>query len=63
MIICMCNNVSETDIINELKKDKTIVEALSACGVGLCCGCCLQTIKELFDVDKKTLFDYNYNAG
>jgi NAD(P)H-nitrite reductase large subunit len=58
MIICFCKNVSQSDIIQELKKNITIEEALRNLKAGTGCGCCLLTIEDLFHIDTSKLLDY-----
>lgn len=61
MIICFCNNVSQSDIIEELKKNKSILEALGDLYVGTGCGICLCEVNKLFDIDRSKLLEYYKN--
>lgn len=58
MIICLCNDVSQQDIVDELKKNKSVEESLAALGVGSACGICLFTVKEMFKIDTNKLLEY-----
>jgi bacterioferritin-associated ferredoxin len=59
MYICHCNDVSQTDLIEELKKNNgDMLNALAETGVAMCCGRCAETVEELFGIDRSKLFEY-----
>ena len=52
MIVCICNQVSESRVRQAVTEGHQTVEALSSClGVGTGCGCCLDYTRELLDSD------------
>jgi bacterioferritin-associated ferredoxin len=47
MIICVCKNVSDTKIIQEIKNGSSFDDLQMNLGVALRCGCCLQCVSSL----------------
>jgi bacterioferritin-associated ferredoxin len=61
MYVCHCNNVSQTDLIEELKKNNgDMLSALYEAGVAMGCGRCAGIVEDLFGIDRNKLFEY-YN--
>lgn len=59
MYVCHCNNVSQTDLIEELKNtDGDMLSALYNSGVAMGCGRCAEIVEDLFGIDRSKLFEY-----
>lgn len=50
MIVCVCNNISDREIVQAVELGSSTMEALTAdLGVATCCGNCRQCASELLE--------------
>lgn len=53
MYICICNAVTDSQIIEAQQQGHTSLEQITRqLGVGNCCGCCIETATELLNDNK-----------
>jgi bacterioferritin-associated ferredoxin len=53
MIVCICKNITEKQIKEEIKKGNDTIEKLQkACGVGDDCLRCLKSVKQILKESK-----------
>ncbi|MBT8144157.1 MAG: (2Fe-2S)-binding protein [Gammaproteobacteria bacterium] len=54
MIVCVCKQVSESQVREALRKGHSSVDEISRClGVGTGCGTCLEYAQELIENDSE----------
>lgn len=53
MILCLCNGVSDKEIISKAKEGKSIKEIQKETSVGTDCGACLMECKRIHKENKK----------
>lgn len=47
MYVCICNQVSDTDLRQAYERTGSWKEAAAQCGAGECCGTCLGEIEKM----------------
>ncbi|MDO4643591.1 MAG: (2Fe-2S)-binding protein [Cardiobacteriaceae bacterium] len=54
MYVCICQGITEKQIINAIKQGEDSIEAISnTLGAGLCCGRCVESIGSLVNEHAK----------